>query len=96
MDGILKYSVPEEREDYVIPEDPSAMDIDPQLLGGDDTPPNRKLKSNLRLPPPPLFSRQEIPQIYKYVPMLITLNLSNQGAVQLQSKYRVYCCHYCG
>lgn len=66
MEDILKYKLPEEQEDYVSPGDPSAMDIDPQLRGDHEAPSNDKLRSNLRLPPPPLFSRQEIPQIYRY------------------------------
>ena len=52
------------------------MDIDPQLLGdGMNVPPvtqsfnstsaTAAKKSNLRLFPPPLFSRQSIPQNYK-------------------------------
>lgn len=64
VDGILNYRIPEEKEDYVVPEDPNAMDIDPQLLGADEST-GPKMKSNLRLFPPPLFGRQPIPQNYK-------------------------------
>ena len=43
------------------------MDIDPQLLGEGANPPTKsKSRSNLRLFPPPLFSRQGVPQNYKY------------------------------
>lgn len=71
VEGVLGYHVPPEEEDYTISEteaDPSAMDIDPQLLGKNhatDTAP--RARSNLRLFPPPLFSRQGIPQNYKSV-----------------------------
>ena len=65
VDGILNYHIPEEKEDYVIPEDPDAMEIDPQLLGTDE-PTGPKMKSNLRLFTPPLFGRQPIPQNYKW------------------------------
>lgn len=67
MEGILKYNIPEEKEDYTIAQDEDEMDvdIDPQLTGSKET--SKKGKSNLRLPPPPLFSRQGVPQLYKYV-----------------------------
>jgi hypothetical protein len=44
------------------------MEIDPQLQdnGGVDAC-KAKMKSNLRLFPPPLFSRQTLPLNYKYV-----------------------------
>lgn len=41
------------------------IDIDPQLIAGSQ-PEDRKTKSNLRLFPPPLFSRQGIPQNYLF------------------------------
>ncbi|KAH9940563.1 RNA polymerase III transcription factor IIIC subunit-domain-containing protein [Amylocystis lapponica] len=64
VEGILKYNVPPEQEDFVT-EEPGAASIDPQLASADD-PPGPKPKSNLRLFPPPLFSRQGIPQNYAY------------------------------
>ena len=69
MEGIRGYRFPQEREDYTI-DDPSAMDIDidPQLVGR--VHPEAQLstqRSNLRLFPPPIFSRQGIPQNYKCV-----------------------------
>lgn len=68
VEGIMNFRIPPEQEDYVVPEDPSAIDIDPQLTGTDNNHQSGlKLKSNLRLFPPPLFSRQNIPQNYKYV-----------------------------
>ena len=71
MEGVLQYHIPPEKEEYTIATveaDPSAMDIDPQLLGGDGSGSNTalKMRSNLRLFPPPLFSRQGVPQNYKY------------------------------
>ncbi len=69
MDGILRYHIPPEKEDYTVSEaDPAAMDIDPQLLGVSDVPAGAvRTRSNLRLFTPPLFSRQGIPQNYKCV-----------------------------
>ncbi|EJF63038.1 hypothetical protein DICSQDRAFT_179694 [Dichomitus squalens LYAD-421 SS1] len=70
VEGILKYHIPPEKEDYTITTtqaDPSAMDIDPQLLGeGTSSGTTVRTKSNLRLFPPPLFSRQGVPQNYNY------------------------------
>ncbi|EMD41102.1 hypothetical protein CERSUDRAFT_111679 [Gelatoporia subvermispora B] len=67
VEGILGYKIPLEKEDYLIQEDSSAMEIDPQLIGGESDS-NARIKSNLRLFPPPLFSRQTIPQNYNYKP----------------------------
>jgi general transcription factor 3C polypeptide 5 (transcription factor C subunit 1) len=69
VEGIRAYRLPQETEDYTI-EDPSAMDvdIDPHLVGR--TQPEAQdstQRSNLRLFPPPIFSRQGISQNYKYV-----------------------------
>ncbi|KAI9467269.1 RNA polymerase III transcription factor IIIC subunit-domain-containing protein [Lactarius psammicola] len=68
VEGIREYRFPQEREDYAI-DDPSAMDIDidPQLVGR--VHPEAQLstqRSNLRLFPPPIFSRQGIPQNYNF------------------------------
>ncbi|CDO74112.1 hypothetical protein BN946_scf185043.g162 [Trametes cinnabarina] len=70
VDSILRYHIPPEKEDYTVTEaDPAAMDIDPQLLGEGElagpSPPT-KIRSNLRLFTPPLFSRQGVPQNYNY------------------------------
>jgi len=64
VEGILKFRIPPEKEDYLVPVESS---IDPLLTGEDkeDTQ-GPKMKSNLRLFPPPLFSRQSIPQNYNY------------------------------
>ncbi|KAH9853850.1 RNA polymerase III transcription factor IIIC subunit-domain-containing protein [Lenzites betulinus] len=70
VDGILRYHIPPEKEDYTVTEaDPLAMDIDPQLLGEGEAATssvNTKTRSNLRLFTPPLFSRQGVPQNYNY------------------------------
>ncbi|KAI0698905.1 RNA polymerase III transcription factor IIIC subunit-domain-containing protein [Cytidiella melzeri] len=68
VESILKYSIPEEQEDYTVTEnqDETDMDIDPQLMGPHEASTGVKVKSNLRLPPPPIFSRQGVPQLYNY------------------------------
>lgn len=79
VEGILGYNIQEEQEDYTVMEESTDMDvdIDPRLrkpAGTAGAPTNNppKARSNLRLPPPPLFSRQGVPQLYKFVkrPML--------------------------
>src|SRR6266404_3089652 len=75
VEGIREYCFPQEREDYTI-DDPSSMevDIDPQLVRR--VHPEAQLstqRSNLRLFPPPIFSRQGIPQNYKCVAVCPTL-----------------------
>ncbi|KAI0347043.1 hypothetical protein BDW22DRAFT_1321372 [Trametopsis cervina] len=74
-DGILQYSIPEEQEDYTIEEDSYVVDadIDPDLMASAGPssagrPIGPKGRSNLRLPPPPIFSRQAVPQLYFYKP----------------------------
>ena len=69
VEGIRGYRFPQETEDYTI-DDPSAMDvdIDPQLVGRSHPEAQHSTqRSNLRLFPPPIFSRQGLPQNYKYV-----------------------------
>lgn len=69
VEGIRAYRLPQETEDYTI-DDPSAMDvdIDPQLVGRTQPEAQHSTqRSNLRLFPPPIFSRQGISQNYKYV-----------------------------
>ena len=69
MEGIRAYRFPQETEDYTI-DDPSAMDvdIDPQLIRRTQPEAQHSTqRSNLRLFPPPIFSRQGISQNYKYV-----------------------------
>ncbi|KAI0092586.1 RNA polymerase III transcription factor IIIC subunit-domain-containing protein [Irpex rosettiformis] len=68
VEGILKYRIPEEKEDYTVieSEDGADMDtdIDPQLVGEKES--SKKIRSNLRLLPPPIFSRQNVPQLYNF------------------------------
>jgi hypothetical protein len=69
VEGIHAYRLSQETEDYTI-DDPSAMDvdIDPQLVGRTQPEAQHSTqRSNLRLFPPPIFSRQGISQNYKYV-----------------------------
>ncbi|THH32364.1 hypothetical protein EUX98_g1804 [Antrodiella citrinella] len=67
IDGILQYTVPEEKEDYVLRREIAPSDIDPQLLSESlDNEDEDSMRSNLRLFPPPLFSRQSVPQNYSY------------------------------
>ncbi|KAH8106055.1 RNA polymerase III transcription factor IIIC subunit-domain-containing protein [Cristinia sonorae] len=72
VDGIMKYSIPEEKEDYLIPKPTSTaetdMVIDPQLLSDSQQTESTavEMKSNIRLFPPPLFSRQSVPHNYNF------------------------------
>jgi general transcription factor 3C polypeptide 5 (transcription factor C subunit 1) len=76
------YVIPQEKADYVVPTGDVAetdmdidINIDPQLTEspGHPSPSNVPIRSNLRLFPPPLFSRQTIPQAYKCVFFLLLL-----------------------
>ena len=94
MDGILKYHIPPETEDYTVTEtDPSAMEIDPQLLGEGEVAMSNtsaKTRSNLRLFTPPLFSRQGVPQNYKSVSRVVQqYGCMLMVTPQLQSQSRV-------
>ncbi|KAI5125023.1 hypothetical protein M0805_007447 [Coniferiporia weirii] len=57
VEFIRKYTIPPEKEDYALPGDSGQ----PPRDGADS-----QVRSNLRLIPPPLFSRQAIPHIYNY------------------------------
>ncbi len=66
VEGILKYNIQEEKEDYTVADTPPPMDIDPLLTGSySGAPMKENIISNLRLPPPPLFSRQGVPHLFK-------------------------------
>lgn len=73
VDSILSYRIPEEKEDYTTVDETSSMEVDvdphldPQLAESSQKVSGSRLKSNLRLPPPPLFSRQVVPHLYKLV-----------------------------
>ncbi len=73
VEGIRGFQFPREMEDYTTTDDASAMgvDIDPQLVGrAHPEAQHSTQRSNLRLFPPPIFSRQGIPQNYKCVPSI--------------------------
>ncbi|KAH8118324.1 RNA polymerase III transcription factor IIIC subunit-domain-containing protein [Phellopilus nigrolimitatus] len=64
VDYIRKYAIPPEKEDYALP---VGLSEQPQAEGNAaESVSNAPVRSNLRLIPPPLFSRQTIPQIYNY------------------------------
>lgn len=96
VDAIREYAIPPEKADYVVPAilppSPSAameVDdvIDPQLTRAPPTEP--QMRSNLRLFPPPLFSRQTIAQAYKYAFLPILFPLFHV-AMQPQTESRLY------
>lgn len=78
VESICKYTIPPEKYDFTIPVEPQQqsrmdIDIDPALLpegSSSQTSDQPTVKSNLRLFPPPIFSRQHIPQLYKCVFLL--------------------------
>ncbi|KAF8897346.1 RNA polymerase III transcription factor IIIC subunit-domain-containing protein [Infundibulicybe gibba] len=78
VDALCKYTIPKETGEYMVPASTQAptqpevdINLDPQLAAisqpaqaqGSETP---LLRSNLRLFPPPLFSRQTIPLAYNF------------------------------
>lgn len=82
VEALQSYLIPEEKADYIVPIEGSASEIamdidfnlDPRLTGRPAppsqpeglSPPGPSMRSNLRLFPPPLFSRQTIPQAYNF------------------------------
>ncbi|KAF7795882.1 hypothetical protein EIP86_007049 [Pleurotus ostreatoroseus] len=67
VDGVITYRIPDEKEDYTVTVNVEHVHADGALSEQEDTQGSTtELQSNLRLPPPPLFSRQAIPQIYNY------------------------------
>ncbi|KAF8076188.1 RNA polymerase III transcription factor IIIC subunit-domain-containing protein [Lyophyllum atratum] len=82
VETLESYVIPEEKADYMVPVEgmtsETDMDVDVNLdpqLTGVPLPPSRSntqspaksaMRSNLRLFPPPLFSRQTIPQAYNF------------------------------
>ncbi|KAF7331916.1 hypothetical protein MKEN_00071900 [Mycena kentingensis (nom. inval.)] len=71
VDAIRSYTIPPEKADYMVPatQDTSLdTNIDPALTGVPQPEPNpeQPMRSNLRLFPPPLFSRQGFPQSYQF------------------------------
>jgi general transcription factor 3C polypeptide 5 (transcription factor C subunit 1) len=81
VEALRTYTIPQEKADYIVPMDEVAetdmdidINIDPQLMEspGHPSPLNVPMRSNLRLFPPPLFSRQTIPQAYKCAFLLLS------------------------
>ncbi|KAK7061544.1 RNA polymerase III transcription factor IIIC subunit-domain-containing protein [Favolaschia claudopus] len=73
VEAIRTYVIPPEKADYMVPVAPSSsqdidMNLDPELTGIPLPEPSTEpeMRSNLRLFPPPLFSRQAIPQLYNF------------------------------
>jgi general transcription factor 3C polypeptide 5 (transcription factor C subunit 1) len=62
VEAITKYVIPPEKEDYMVPVTiaSQSLDFDPQLAVPVE------MRSNLRMFPPPLFSRQGISHNYKW------------------------------
>lgn len=71
VEALCSYTIPKENKGHKLPatssKKPADVNLDPQLLGISDTPDNHTAHSGLRLFPPPLFSRQAVPQGYKSV-----------------------------
>ncbi|KAJ7781467.1 RNA polymerase III transcription factor IIIC subunit-domain-containing protein [Mycena metata] len=77
VEAIRTYVIPPENAEYMVPVTRSSsqgpdidMNLDPELTGIPlpEPDPNQPLRSNLRLFPPPLFSRQTLPQSYNFKP----------------------------
>ena len=72
MQALCSYTIPKENKGHkpptTISNKSADVNLDPQLLAISDTPDSHQAAhSGLRLFPPPLFSRQAIPQGYKSV-----------------------------
>ncbi|KAJ7368086.1 RNA polymerase III transcription factor IIIC subunit-domain-containing protein [Mycena albidolilacea] len=73
VEAIRTYVIPPEKADYMVPAPKSQgpdidMNLDPELTGipHPEPDPGQPMRSNLRLFPPPLFSRQAVPQSYNF------------------------------
>jgi len=67
--------------------DETAMNLDPTLLAISQN--GNKLANDLRVFPPPLFSRQAIPQGYKFVPSKSFFCLVLTSLFKFQGQYSV-------
>lgn len=72
VQALCSYTIPKEDKAYkpipaTISTKPADVNLDPQLLGISQQCDTSDNYSGLRLFPPPLFSRQGIPQGYKYI-----------------------------
>ena len=104
VEVLRTYAIPEEKSDYMIPSGETAetdmdvdVNIDPQLK---ESPRSQStsgppLKSNLRLFPPPLFSRQTIPQAYKFVLFSLSHYCKVISGRQFQIQYCIDGINYC-
>ena len=74
------------------------VNIDPQLKESprSQSTSHLPLKSNLRLFPPPLFSRQTIPQAYKFVLFTLSNYRKFISGCQFQSQHCIDGINYCG
>jgi general transcription factor 3C polypeptide 5 (transcription factor C subunit 1) len=98
------YVIPEEKADYIVASGEAAetdmdvdVNIDPQLMepSGYQSTSNPPMKSNLRLFPPPLFSRQTIPQGYKFVLFFLSDYCEVISGYQFQVQQCVDGINYC-
>ncbi|EGO01771.1 hypothetical protein SERLA73DRAFT_177265 [Serpula lacrymans var. lacrymans S7.3] len=64
VDAIRNYRIPDEKEDYIIHQHDVSPNLDPALA--EQSRQQAPSQSNLRLFPPPVFSRQGIPQNYNF------------------------------
>ncbi|KAI0053086.1 hypothetical protein FA95DRAFT_1579753 [Auriscalpium vulgare] len=80
VDTIRNFRIAQEKEDYIVQEGSGelSLDIDPQLMTDSEAVSNPR--SNLRLFPPPLFSRQTIAQNYNFKanPMSVPTTVVNE------------------
>jgi general transcription factor 3C polypeptide 5 (transcription factor C subunit 1) len=67
VDSIKNFRFLAEKEDYLTTQEDDSMDvdIDPQLQNLQSHSASPKIKSNLRMFPPPIFIRQAVPLNYK-------------------------------
>ncbi|KAF8528978.1 RNA polymerase III transcription factor IIIC subunit-domain-containing protein [Hysterangium stoloniferum] len=84
--AINDFTFSKEKEDYTVP-DPRVLD--PLLVHDTADASNNAVRSNLRLFPPPVFSRQGIPQMYNFKqnPMAIVETSANETTGQEKSRY---------
>lgn len=104
VEALRTYAIPEEKADYIAPSCETAeahmdidVNIDPQLMGstGYQSTFNPPMKSNLRLFPPPLFSRQTIPQGYKFVLFFLSDHCEIISGNQFQVQHCIDGINYC-
>jgi hypothetical protein len=87
VDAIRQYSILEEKEDYLVSTSVHPPELDPALAEQSEQ--TSESRSNLRLFPPPLFSRQNVPQNYKRVLLLIQFSITDQPIASRQTLLRL-------